>query len=513
MPSRYSPLRLITRLAAALAALAAIAVAVWHLSSASAGVAITRTQAGKTPVTLFNFTQGSTAPIVVIAHGFAGSQQIMQPFALTLARNGYQVATFDFLGHGRNPVPMSGDITKDTGVTPLLVAELGRVMDFVRAGSSSRLALLGHSMATDIIVRYAKAHPEVQATVAVSMFSPGVEAASPRNLLVIVGASEPQFLKDEALRAAGMQAGGPASPQVTYGSFADGTARRASFSQGVEHIGVLYSAESLREAADWLGQVFDRPPAGFIDARGAMLGLLFAGLIALAWPLAALLPRLVPQPAGAGLTWRRLLPMALGPAVLTPLILWKLPVQFLPILLGDYLTAHLAIYGLLTLAALCWQGAPAPPRLSARNWVLFAVVIALVAAWSILAIGLAIDLYVTSFMPVPARWKLIPAIMMGTIPYFLADEWLTHGVPAPRGAAIFTKLCLLLSLAAAVALNFERLFFLIIIIPAMLVFLTVYGLFSRWACQRTGHPLAAGAGNGFALAWAIAVTFPLFANG
>ena len=506
-------LRRSARFIVAFAALAAIGIALWHLSAAFTGVAISRAHAGKTPVTLFNFNKGSTAPIVVIAHGFAGSQQFMQPFAMTLARNGYQVVTFDFLGHGRNPVPMSGDITRDTGVTPLLVAELGRVIEFVRLGSGNKIALLGHSMATDIIVRYAMAHPEIEATVAVSMFSPGVAAASPRNLLVIVGANEPQFLKDEALRTASMQAGGPAAPQVTYGSFADGTARRASFSPGVEHIGVLYSADSLREAADWLGHVFGMAPAGFMDARGPMLGLLFAGLIALAWPLAGWLPRLVPQPVGAGLTWRRLLPLALGPAVLTPLILWKLPTQFLPILLGDYLTAHLALYGLLTVAALYWAGAPAPPKLSRRSSIAFPVIIVLVAAYSILAIGLGVDAYVTSFMPILARWQVISVVMLGTMPYFLADEWLTHGVPAPRGATVFTKLCLLASLAGAVALNFERLFFLIIIIPAMLVFLTIYGLFSRWVYRRTGHPLAAGAGNALALAWAIAVTFPLYASG
>jgi hypothetical protein len=33
---------------------------------------------------------------------------------------------------------------------------------------------------------------------------------------------------------------------------------------------------------------------------------------------------------------------------LTPLILWKLPTDFLPILLGDYLTKHFLLYGALT---------------------------------------------------------------------------------------------------------------------------------------------------------------------
>ena len=49
-----------------------------------------------------------------------------------------------------------------------------------------------------------------------------------------------------------MVSGGTPDPGVTYGSFADGTARRVSFSPGVEHIGVLYSPESMAQARDWL---------------------------------------------------------------------------------------------------------------------------------------------------------------------------------------------------------------------------------------------------------------------
>ncbi len=85
------------------------------------------------------------------------------------------------------------------------------------------LLLLGHSMASDIVVRFAEATPDVAATVAVSMFSPAVTATAPRNLLVIVGGWE-GMLQREALRAVGLAtAPEPAAPGVTYGRFADGT--------------------------------------------------------------------------------------------------------------------------------------------------------------------------------------------------------------------------------------------------------------------------------------------------
>jgi hypothetical protein len=61
----------------------------------------------------------------------------------------------------------------------------------------------------------------------------------------------------------------------------------------------------------------------------------------------------------------------------------------------------------------------------------------------------------------------------------------------------------------AVALNLPRLFFLIIIIPAILLFFIVYGLFRGWAYRRTHDPLVGAAANALVFAWAIAVTFPL----
>jgi hypothetical protein len=81
--------------------------------------------------------------------------------------------------------------------------------------------------------------------------------------------------------------------------------------------------------------------------------------------------------------------------------------------------------------------------------------------------------------------------------------------PGARWGYAATKLCFLLSLALAVALNLQRLFFLIIIIPAILLFFVVYGLFSGWAYRRTNHPLVGASANALVFAWAIAVTFPL----
>ncbi len=84
----------------------------------------------------------------------------MQPFALTLARNGCVAITVDFPGHGSNAVPMTGG-----------VAGTGDVPD--------PYAVVGHSMASETIVRHAQTHPAVQASVGVSLFAPSITATTP----------------------------------------------------------------------------------------------------------------------------------------------------------------------------------------------------------------------------------------------------------------------------------------------------------------------------------------------
>jgi pimeloyl-ACP methyl ester carboxylesterase len=493
-------------------ALAAIAAGFLGLRSASAGLAVAYTNLGSIPVTIFRPQSGGRAPVIVIAHGFAGSQQLMQPFAITLARNGYVAVTFDFPGHGRNPLPMGGGLTNDAARGALLLDTLDRVVSYARTlpFGDGRVALLGHSMASDIVVRYAEAHPAIPATVAVSLFSSGITATSPRNLLVIDGALEPAMLTDEAYRVVGMEAAGHATARVTYGDFSAGTARRLSLSGGVEHIGVLFSRQSMREALGWINQAFGRRSEGYLDHRGPPLAMLFAGLVALAWPLSRLLPIVSAVPRGAAIRWRGWALVAVAPAVLTPLLLWKLPTDFLPILLGDYLAVHFALYGLLTVVAMRLVRRHAAPAVdSSLPWRRIMLAAGAIATYSVVVIGTPINAYITSFMPIAVRVPLILAMLAGTLPYFIADEWATRGAGAPWGGYALTKICFLASLVLAVTLNLQRLFFLIIIVPVILIFFVVYGLFSTWAFRRTQNPLVGAFANAMAFAWAIAVTFPV----
>lgn len=498
----------------ALLALLAGAVALVMLAEADRGVTRREASVGRTPVTVHLPEGGGPAPVVVVAHGFSGSRPLMQPFSTTLARNGYVAVSYDSLGHGRNPLPLTGDVTRTDGATLRLVDELAAVVAFARTlpEGDGRVALLGHSMAADIIVRQAIADPEITATVAVSMFSPAPTAEAPVELLVIVGDWE-GGLKTEALRVLRLAAGPDAEAGVTHTDLGPAGARRVAFAPNVEHIGVLYSPFAMAEAVAWLDRALGHEGTGHADARGPWVLLLIGASVALAWPLAGLLPLAAGQPQGAALRGWRLWALALGPAVVTPLVLTFVQVRFLPVVVGDYLAMHFALYGVLTALAVRWLAGPGvwhgllPPR----PVVAFGAAMA-VAAYGFFGIGGVVEAQVSAFWPTLARAGLMLALLPGTLAYFLADEWAVRGAGASRFAYGLTKLCFLVSLAIAVALDLPRLFFLIILAPALVLFFIVFGLISGWTMGRTRHPLVGAVANAVIFALAIAVTFPMVAG-
>jgi hypothetical protein len=488
----------------ALAAALAVGAALFGLMRERANIVIEPVMIDGTPATIFRPAGGAPAPTVLIAHGFAGSQQLMQAFALNAARNGVSAVTFDFLGHARNPAPLGGSVNEIGGATRALVGQTARMLAFARTVGDGRVALLGHSMASDIIIRTAQADGDIAATVAISAFSQVVTPSSPRNLLLIAGAWEGRLVA-AALRLVAQVAGPEAKAGVTYGDIAQGTARRFVSAPGVEHVGVLYSRVSIAEAQGWLAATFGLPAPAPPPPTGWLILLLLGGLILSARPLSRLLPVLGP-PTGGGLPWRRFWIVLLLPAALTPLILRVAPTQFLPVLVADYLAVHLALYGALTFAALKLAGGSVRGLGGPA-----AMLLACIGAVAITFGGLffALDIFVTSLRPIPQRIVLIGALMIGAASYAVATEWAMRGPAAARLAGLAVPIALLASLAAAVALDPKRLFFLAVIVPVIVPFLAVFGLFGRWVYSRTGHPLPGAAAQATALAIAMGATFPM----
>ncbi|MEO0751657.1 MAG: alpha/beta fold hydrolase [Pseudomonadota bacterium] len=469
--------------------------AIWTLESARAGLTFTELREGPTPVT--RISDGSNGPPVVIAHGFAGSRQMMLSYAAALAQGGYTVYSFDFEGHGRHPDPMRGDVTSIEGTTKRLVDQTLSVVEMAADGDSP-VALLGHSMATDVLVRVARQDQDaVGPVVLLSAFSEAIDATQPEDLLLITGQWE------GALAAFAERALQMADPDAALGQTVDtGEIRRkALLAPNVEHVAILHSRVGLEEAEAWLNAFYDRPREAHVAIQTGwpLIALLFA-LTVLFRPVMQIYP-----PAEVEVPWLNRYAFAivvLVPAVLTPLVAYPFDLQFLPVLVADYLALHLAIYGLIQVGLLLWlKGALPRPDVTAA---------AILAAWAILVFGTALDRYGANFWPAPGRLSLIAALCLGAIPFMIADSYLAHG--APFWQRLLGRVAFFASLGAAVALDFEGLFFLLMIAPVLVLFYFTFGIMGRFTAKIAG-PSAAGLGLGLALAWALGVSFPLFATG
>lgn len=494
--------------AAAVLAILLLAFAIRALRATTDGLTVTRDTVGSIPITVYAPADGKPAPAVVIAHGFAGSQQLMQPFATTLARAGFLAVSFDFPGHGRHPQPLVSGLSDQEAMSGALVEALKSVVADARGRGDGRVALLGHSMASDVVVRLGIDDPRIAATIAVSLFFPRATADAPRNLLIIDGALEADDLVRQGLDSIRAAAAGAPQAGPIYGDFATGSARRLVLARGAEHIGVLYARDSLDAAVDWLSRSFAVPAQGsWRDTRGSALGLLIAGLMLLAWPLARWLPVLHAPSEGLALPRRELMIVSGVPAIATPLLLWPLPHGWLPLLLGGYLALHFALYGGLMALMLRRRGHRLPtPALLDRRTLLLIVAVSLAC---MAGFGTALDGWVASVAPNAMRLPLVAAMALGLLPFFVIDEWTTRGRQPSRGAYALNKALLLASLMLAVALNLYELFFLIIIVPVVLLLFIVFGSFSGWIGRRTGQPLIAAVANALLFGWLIAVSFPV----
>ncbi|MFG1922071.1 dienelactone hydrolase family protein [Cryptosporangium sp. NPDC048952] len=197
-------------------------------------------------------------PGVVVAHGFAGSALLMRQFGDTLAARGYVVVLLDFSGHGANT--QVRDLQSDLDVA---MAHLRGLRDV----DASRVAVVGHSMGAGAAVRYGATHPDVTATVAISLPSAAdVRAGAPRRLLSLVGSAEFAGFRDAAERAA-----------VVSG----GEVVRVPW---VEHVSILWAPRTHREVVDWLDAAFG-VQSGAGDPPSPFRRLVGAGLLLVAFAL------------------------------------------------------------------------------------------------------------------------------------------------------------------------------------------------------------------------------------
>lgn len=476
---------------------------IFALEHARADLVITERVFGTTPITVMHLPQAE-GPVVVLAHGFAGSRPLMAAWQIALARAGYLTVSYDLEGHGANPTPMRGDVTVIEGTTTYLMRQLAQVTNFAARlpRSDGRVAYIGHSMSSDIVIRQALADDRVETVIALSVFSQAITPQSPRSLLMINGEWEGALRAQSARVMAEL---GVAEGELV-GDPATAFARQAIYAPYVDHVAILYSRSAILATLAWLDGTFnlDRANGAEVTRLGLPILAALAGLVILGIALARLLPKPAPhlrrkQSLSRGAFWLA----ALVPMLVTPLALRGLGLPFMPVLVADYLALHLALYGLLTWGIL-WR-AGLRPALDLR-----AVVYgALLAGYCLMTIGVMLDRYVADFAPFGARLPLLAVILIGAIVALSADAALIDAGRAPLWRRLAARLCFLASILIAVSLDFDRLMFLVIILPVILLFYLSFGLIGAAVGRRAGQA-AMGLGLGVMMAWALAASFPLF---
>jgi dienelactone hydrolase len=447
--------------------------------------------------------QTPRAPGVVVAHGFAGSGALMTGFADTLARNGFVVELFDFAGHGANTRPLD---------TNTLGADLDIAVRHLRADPGvdpGRIGLVGHSMGAGAVVAYGATHPDIAATVAISLpdardvpTGPG----RPRDLLLMYGAAEfPQF-PVAALTA--LQAADPsATLGRTIGDPAAGTARRAVAVPGVEHISILFADAAHRETLVWLATALGTGTGGGpVQPRRRLVpaSLLLLGLVLGFYPLARLVlgRSTVDTSAGTGTEWGTV-ELGLGLGVVLAIVVGLLaPDDLFGLAVGGYAAAVFAAVGAGALGVWYALGRERRPVVRRVRRTVGGVVL---TAYGAAAIAVPVNAGLTRALPAGPRWWLLPLVALAGFALFLGAEslggrrWIPHAAVLAVTAVVLTGLGVT---GAGPA-------FIVLVVPLLAILLVVE---AGWAAvlRRLGAPAWIGAAAGAALAaWPVALTNPL----
>jgi pimeloyl-ACP methyl ester carboxylesterase len=440
-----------------------IFISIWQITNAQKGLQVINLHTTNPPATII--TPGDNIPIprptVLIAHGLAGSEELMRGFALTLAHAGYTTISWDFEGHGSNPNPFilgsnSTDLLRNAEAALKEAGSTGLI-------DAAHVAILGHSMGSGVALLYGVSYPDTLATIAISPVKQQVSSDLPHNLLLMAGSLEPQFVANaqDILTTAGED----------NSDFANGTARKLEVIPNVEHISILFSPTAQSYAQSWLDSVFGSQPGAenYTDRRILWFGAGILGFILLSNAGLNSIPSSSASRARAVPVWFKLIGL-LGGGLISTFILYLVSLlgvnvsQVLGFLVGGYILIWFALAGITNLIII-------RPHISAltRKGLLKGL-IGFAALW--LGVGLLGNYVWLPWLLIPARfWFWIPGSII-LVPWFLSygEAAKLAKTSAQVGWWLVEVISVLGSLYLALRLNPELGFMLLIlpIFPIML---------------------------------------------
>lgn len=491
-----------------MAAIILIAISWFGIFKARTGLVIRSLSTDDIPMTFVAPQNSRTGgPGVLIAHGFAGSKQLMLGYGYTFARAGYATLLWDFSGHGGNPAPL--DLTS---LQPDLEVAYQTFIAQPEV-DKERLAILGHSMGSSAVMTAGIEHPDrFDATIAVSPTKAEVTAERPANLQLQAGSGEGHFV--ESAKTLLQTAGGENN------NLAEGRGRSLIVVPDVEHITILFSDGSHQSALDWLNQTFNQTNKNnYVDRRMGWYALhLLGGLMV----IAAIVPNFVtpatPQltfhkswsrrPQDPLLRWGGLLIAPFAATLCLLLISLGIDVENFG---GLKVGAALSIWFLV--GGLVWLGVQLRKPSSSHGLnklpsskTLGLGLLVFILLW--FAFGAMAQVVWLQWWLIPARLKLWPLLSLACLPWFLASGMAQQSVGI--GKRILWWLGQTTVLIGGLILTISvlpQLGFIVLLLP---IFPIIFGIFSFVAAQLK-HPWSYAIGSALFFGWTLAAAFPLVA--
>ena len=220
-------------------------------------------------------TAGKPLPGAVYIHGYQNNRETSDAYCIEMARRGFVMLCIDAIGRGNSGIPNDLDEPDfDETYGGRTSFEYLKALPYVDAG---RVGMMGHSLGAEMAYAVALEDPTVKALV-ISGFAYREDATptDPHNMLMMIGKYDEyrermtgvEDIEADWMSSPQTRAAFPvADPQlaVTYGDFAEGTARRVFVPKAI-HIQVSHGSAPVAEALVWMRKALNPPEELWIDA-------------------------------------------------------------------------------------------------------------------------------------------------------------------------------------------------------------------------------------------------------
>jgi len=196
-------------------------------------------------------------PGIVVAHGFCGNKQYMQPLSIELVKRGFTVVAIDFRGHGSSEgeLPAVRRALDENPIDGDMLAAVNYLEDKMDAG---HIGLVGHSMGGATSLRVSQNHPDkIEAVVSIGMIGTDYKLDKISNVLMAFGRLEQIFSQQQGLEFL-EEYTGKKNVEIgkLYGDFDDGDATKVILGN-TEHLFEVIDPVILEATVQWFEQAFN----------------------------------------------------------------------------------------------------------------------------------------------------------------------------------------------------------------------------------------------------------------